>query len=425
VGALRNNGIGTIGTAPGVKIMPIQWGTTFADVAQAIDLAVQHGAKVLSNSWGWVGSPSAVVASAIDDALRAGRTVLFAAGNGPDRSPWTYDTVFPCNLTATTDVICVGASSPTDEHKNASSSDGLFYWGSSYLGAGPDVVAPGPWSYTTDRLGALGYNENVNLTGIDVDYTHDFGGTSSSTPKVAGIAALMLSKNPSLTPGQVKSILRSTSVDIDVPGVDDRTGAGRVDALAAVGAIPRFNDVPTSYWAWPHIEAIAIAGITKGCGPNLYCPTNPVSRAEMAAFLLRGIHGGGYTPPAPTGNRFSDVPASYWAAGWIEQLAAEGITLGCGGGRYCPEGPVTRAEMALFLLRSKYGGNYQPPPATGTRFGDVPQNYWAAGWIEQLAAEGITTGCGGGNYCPENSVIRAEMAAFLARTFNLTLPPRP
>ncbi len=145
----------------------------------------------------------------------------------------------------------------------------------------------------------------------------------------------------------------------------------------------------------------------------------------MAAFLLRGIHGGGYSPPAPTGTLFSDVPRSHWAAEWIEQLAAEGVTLGCGGGRYCPENTVTRAEMAVFLLRSKYGSAYQPPPATGTRFLDVPRSYWAASWIEKLAADGITTGCGGGNYCPDNSVTRAEMAVFLARSFALPLPPRP
>jgi len=425
VGAKRNNGIGTIGTAPGVKIMPIHWGSTNADVANTFDLAVQHGADVLSNSWGWVGSPSGAITAAIEDALAARRTVVFAAGNGPDRSPWSYTTAYPCNLTATTDVICVGASSPTDQHKNASSSDGEFSWGSSYVGAGPDVVAPGSWSYTTDRQGALGYNGNSAVSGIDVDYTHDFGGTSSSTPKVAGIVALLLSKNPGLSPSQVKSILRNSAHDIDAAGVDDRTGAGRVNALATLIATPRFNDVPSSYWAWPHIEAIANVGVTTGCGPSIYCPGNPVSRAEMAAFLLRSIYGGGYSPPTATGTRFSDVPASYWAAAWIEQLATEGITLGCGGGRYCPESTVTRAEMAVFLLRSKHGSTYQPPAATGTMFRDVARNYWAASWIEQLASEGITGGCGNGNYCPDNSVTRAEMAVFLARTFNFPLPPRP
>lgn len=247
VGAIGNNALGVAGTAPGVKIMPIHNGGTEATLANAIDIAVAHGAHVLSNSWGWVGAPNAAITSAFQDALAAGRTVVIAAGNGPDRAPWTYETAFPCNLTSQYDVICVGASSPTDEHKNASSSDGIHSWGSSYVGAGPDVVAPGPWSYTTDRRGADGYNTDAAASGIHSDFDYQFGGTSSATPKVAGIAALLLSKNPSLTPAQVKSILKTTAHDIDAPGSDDRTGSGRVDALAAVRAAGGGggNPVPT------------------------------------------------------------------------------------------------------------------------------------------------------------------------------------
>jgi hypothetical protein len=139
----------------------------------------------------------------------------------------------------------------------------------------------------------------------------------------------------------------------------------------------------------------------------------------MAVFLLKGVHGSGYNPPPATGTIFADVPSSYWAAAWIEQLAREGITGGCSAGIYCPENPVTRAQMAVFLLRSKHGAGYAPPPASGTMFADVPSSYWAAAWIEQLAHEGITGGCGGMNYCPESSVTRAQMAVFLVRTFNL------
>jgi len=234
-GAVRNNGLGVAGTAAGVKIMPVHWGATTADLANSIYVAVDHGANAISNSWG-MPDPIAAVTEAIDYALAHNVTLIFAAGNGPDRPPWNYNTIFPCNLTTTKDLICVGASSPTDEHKSASSSDGNFSWGSSYIGAGPDVVAPGPWSYTTDRQGAAGYNTDATASGVDANTTHAFGGTSSSTPKVAGVVALMLSKNASLTPAQVKSILRSTAKDIDATGVDDKTGAGRVDALAAVNA---------------------------------------------------------------------------------------------------------------------------------------------------------------------------------------------
>ena len=170
-----------------------------------------------------------------------------------------------------------------------------------------------------------------------------------------------------------------------------------------------------------YIERLYSAGITGGCStvPLNYCPESPVTRAQMAVFLLRGIHGSSYSPPAVgVSTGFTDVPTDYWSASWIKQLAVEGITGGCGVGLYCPETIVTRAQMAVFLLRAKYTSAYTPPIATGT-FADVPANYWSAGWIEQLAAEGITSGCGVGIYCPESNVTRAQMAVFLVKTFNL------
>jgi hypothetical protein len=75
--------------------------------------------------------------------------------------------------------------------------------------------------------------------------------------------------------------------------------------------------------------------------------------------------------------------------------------------------------MAVLLTVSRHE---TPPPATGTLFADVPANYWAARWIEQLAADGITGGCGGGNYCPDQPITRGEMAVFLATAFHLPSP---
>jgi len=74
--------------------------------------------------------------------------------------------------------------------------------------------------------------------------------------------------------------------------------------------------------------------------------------------------------------------------------------------------------MAVFLLRAKYGSSYSPPPATGL-FSDVAINHWSARWAEQMAAEGITSGCGGGKFCPNSLVTRAQMAVFLVRAFGL------
>jgi hypothetical protein len=188
-----------------------------------------------------------------------------------------------------------------------------------------------------------------------------------------------------------------------------------------------FGDVPPTYWAWPYVETLYAGGITGGCSllPLLYCPASNVSRAEMAVFLVRADRGPTYVPPPPTGI-FADVPVSFWAAPFIEQIYADGITSGCSLDplSYCADSPLSRAEMSVFLLRAKHGSTYTPPPATGTVFADVPAGSFAAAWIEQLAAEGITAGCATGptRYCPDSPVSRDQMAAFLVRTFNLTNP---
>ena len=190
--------------------------------------------------------------------------------------------------------------------------------------------------------------------------------------------------------------------------------------LSFEGVFATFVDASTSHWAWNYIERLYSAGITGGCGtsPLIYCPENTVTRAQMAVFLEKGIKGSTFAAPnvAPT---FNDT-VGHWAEDWIEALRSDGITGGCGTNLYCPEDPVTRAQMAIFLLKAKYGMSYTPPAVgSSTGFTDVPTTHWAAPWIKQLAAEGITGGCGTGTYCPESPVTRAQMAVFLVRTFNL------
>jgi len=185
-----------------------------------------------------------------------------------------------------------------------------------------------------------------------------------------------------------------------------------------IAQVQQFGDVPPDYWAFSFIDKLAGSGITAGCGNDNYCPEDPVTRAQMAVFLERGMNGSGFSPPAATGNVFLDIAAGDFAAAFIEQFFLDGITSGCGGNNYCPNDAVTRAQMAVFLLRAKHGAGYAPPPANGI-FTDAPLGSFAVAWIEQLAAEGITAGCGGGNYCPDNPVTRAQMAVFLVRTFGL------
>jgi 2',3'-cyclic-nucleotide 2'-phosphodiesterase (5'-nucleotidase family) len=256
---------------------------------------------------------------------------------------------------------------------------------------------------------------NAGVGGAKLSYTD--GTPKTATADGSGNYSFSVSYDwtGTVTPSKIGYVFTPTHIDYT------NVLANQTSQNYTATAVASFADVPTTYWSWSFIERLYAAGITGGCSgptPLLYCPGTEVSRGQMAVFLERGMNGSSYTPPPATGSVFGDVPTSYWSASWVEKLFADGVTGGCGGGNYCPDQSVTRAQMAVFLLRAEHGSSYTPPPATGV-FPDVPTSYWAASWIEQLYAESITGGCGGGNYCPDQAVTRDQMAVFLVRTFNL------
>jgi hypothetical protein len=194
-----------------------------------------------------------------------------------------------------------------------------------------------------------------------------------------------------------------------------------IQAASCTTAVATFPDVPNTNPFFHYVQTIYQLGITGGCAGGNYCPGNPVTRAQMAVFLLKSKEGAAYVPPPCTGD-FPDVPCSSPFAPWIEELAARGITGGCGGGNYCPDNTVTRQQMAPFLLKTLYGSAFVPATCTGL-FADVP---CVAGvgfddFIEELYGLGITGGCATAplRYCPTNPNTRAQMAVFLVKTFNL------
>jgi hypothetical protein len=105
----------------------------------------------------------------------------------------------------------------------------------------------------------------------------------------------------------------------------------------------------------------------------------------------------------------------------VQELLTRGVTAGCGGGLYCPTSPVTREQMAVFLLKTAQGAAFTPPPCTSAAFADVPCPSPFAPWVQELVARAITVGCARGLYCPTDPVTRAQMAVFLTKTFGLTL----
>ncbi len=249
--ALTNNALGIAGTAGGAHIMPIRiaysvapdsgWVTTDQWLSDAIAWAYLQGADVLSNSWGG-GPPSDQIHAAIRDALNLGRgglgsVVVFAAGNN-NASPPVYPSLH-------IEAISVGATSPCDERKSPASCDPEHFWGSNY-GPGLDVAAPGVLIPTTDVQGGDGYAPG--------DYFLNFNGTSSATPQVAGLAALLICKFPHYQSTEIRARLEQTCDKVGgyaydgMTGISDELGHGRINIYRALSGKPQVPKGPLPNW---------------------------------------------------------------------------------------------------------------------------------------------------------------------------------
>ncbi len=225
-----------IGIAPGASVLDIRimdnFGATDAPTAVAgIQAAVAAGVNVASNSWGFSHANGAwtdnngtcVLCTAADAAVTAGVVFVVAAGNENNDTCSTYDTHIRCPGIAQT-VITVAASDDNDNMADFSS-----------IGptpdnrAKPDITAPGV-QIASCRAAGTNLGPTVDAAGnfINLD------GTSMACPHIAGVAALMLDRNPRLTNAQILGILMATAVNIGATA--NEMGAGRVDALAAVNA---------------------------------------------------------------------------------------------------------------------------------------------------------------------------------------------
>ncbi len=189
-----------------------------------------------------------------------------------------------------------------------------------------------------------------------------------------------------------------------VSAVDLRSALSLRSTTFDVSVEPRFTDVPRGHQFAGEVLGLAELGITSGCTPITFCPTGPVTRGEMAAFLVRALS----LAQAADSDVFEDDDGSFFEAD-IEALVAAGVTEGCSASRFCPGRAVTRGEMAAFLVRG-----FDLPSADGDSFTDDDGSFFEAD-IEALVASGVTSGCAPSSYCPSEVVTREQMAAFLVR----------
>ena len=182
-----------------------------------------------------------------------------------------------------------------------------------------------------------------------------------------------------------------------------------------------FADVPPDDLFYEDVAEIGRRGITAGCGSGRFCPGDPVRRDQTAVLLMKAKVGTLCAPPSCEG-LFTDVPCASPFASWVEMLAERGITAGCGGGTFCPDRHVTRAQMAAFLLKAVHGSDFTPPPCTNV-FADVACPGPFADWIEAAYFEEMVGPCEGDplRFCPDIEVTRAWMTRLLVKAFHFPL----
>jgi len=404
-GADADNTIGVAGIANNCRLVPVRVFTgtsTTTDLATAgwmaagIDWAWQNNrSDVLSMSWR-IAVGQGAIDQAINRAATQGRNglgcVLLVASGNDNSTTLTFPASNP-------QVIAVGASTPCDTRKSTTSCDGETNWGSNF-GTGLDIVAPGVKIYTTDRRGTAGFNTTPGDAG---DYVSNFNGTSAATPNAAGVAALILSANPTLTANQVRQILESTTDKIagytfnsNVAGQPNGTwnnevGYGRVNASRAVAA--------------------AVGGPIDG--PNLVCATGtfslpappPGSTVTWSSSNSSGLSINPSTGLATRQGNFNgsvtitatisagvcgSVPINrkIWVGTPLAGLALDGSTLCCEYWRYVEPGVHTltvnrigtddngqNPNVNIKSTRSMGGFTYQPTYHNSTA--DVVNHTWA------------------------------------------------
>lgn len=247
VAIAASNGTGIVGAAPGVRFMPIH-GTSFsaATTEEMFDYCIRNGADVISCSWGTTDarySLNSIKEQAIAKAAREGRSgkgcvIVYAVGND-DLNYVNYYAAHP-------DVIAVAASTSQDSHANYSNRGREVTICAPSNGDWPIIAARASWDPGLEwETGNYKFWRDGRSRGNN--YKH-FGGTSSSTPLVAGICALILSANPDLTSAEVKAILQRTADKIGHPseygndGHSLKYGYGRVNADKAVAEALRLKD---------------------------------------------------------------------------------------------------------------------------------------------------------------------------------------
>ena len=208
---------------------------------------------------------------------------------------------------------------------------------------------------------------------------------------------------------RLSGIRNGRSVQVEVAGVEFRTIFSLRSTTFDIVVNPRFSDVALDSLFVGEILGLSELGVTLGCDVDRFCPEDPVTRAEMAAFLVRLLD----LELDARSDIFHDDDNNLFEV-QIETIHSHGITLGCAAKMFCPDQFVSREEMAAFLSRA-----FSLDRVSGDSYDDDDGSIFELD-IEAIRSAGITTGCAQSRYCPTDLVTRAQMATFLIRAQELS-----
>lgn len=345
-----------------------------AMVAQAIyDAINNYHCKIINISSGSQNG-SHRLQQAVEYAEEMGVLVVSCAGNNQEETPGAIS--YPGGYES---VICVGA---------ANSNGKIAYF-----------------SQQNNKVDLLALGTDLRLASIKGTRIRGEG-TSFATAIVTGAAAQIWTKHPELTADEVRSILLESARTVDGHQVIDLEAALAWNPEAE---IPAFSDVSKEAYYHDAVLWAAGQGITGGTGEGRFSPDAPCTRGQMAMFLWR-VFG---NPEPVTKNPFADVSEDAYYAKAVRWAYEQGITGGTGEGRFSPDDPCTRGQMAVFLLRAADG----TPISETTVFADVPADAYYADAVQWAYEQKITGGTGKTTYSPNDPCTRAQMVTFLYRCF--------
>jgi polysaccharide lyase-like protein/S-layer family protein len=291
-------------------------------------------------------------------------------------------------------------------------------------GAAPDQVRLGTYLYHIDQAGSCGdkllWDANVATLSQNRWYCIE-GRIGLNTPGANdGIVEAWVDGSLAYSRDDIQ-FRRIEETDLDIRTfwlniyfggssvVNDRDLSLTIDELMVstegkIGCVAPFWDSTTSIHR-SSIEALAFEGIVRGCAYGQYCPEDHLTRAQTLALVDRMMDA-----PTSAVDRFDD-DNGHWAEPVFNRLAPLGIVTGCGPRSICPDDEVTRGQFAAFITRA-----FDFPGTPSDFFTDDAGSLFEES-INQIAAVGITNGCGAGatTYCPEDPITRAQAATLLYR----------